>query len=419
MPFKTAIKQTAILLADFEIWPFSFLILISLLSEKFLPYTIIYGVIFWFIRWVAFGRPTFAMPTTLPLLLLALTIPVSIYATPLLDKSMPEALRLLTGILYFFGIVNWAKTPRRVNWLLYGSIILGFSLAAASLIIVNYLEKFSILEGVLAKLKSLSFASTVHPNVMAGTLILFMIGICAFLIFRWMAIRNLYRLGLILLTLFMSGILILTQSRGAMIGLATGLCLLIVLRFRRGWIPIAIVVVASVVIVSQIGPQRIWNSIASETGGAGSLASREETWMRAKLMLQDYPLTGIGMGTYTEVADTLYPFAHVAIFVSHAHNLYLQIGLDLGLPGLVFWLATWFVLIVMAWQLYRNPEPFPRFLGAAVLGSMAAMGVHGLLDAVTWDTRPAIIIWGIWGLTAAEWNIFKKTKMQGTRSIEV
>jgi hypothetical protein len=88
------------------------------------------------------------------------------------------------------------------------------------------------------------------------------------------------------------------------------------------------------------------------------------------------------------------------------------------LPGLIFWLATWFSLIFMAWQLYRNPDPMARFLGAAVLCIMAAMGVHGLLDAVTWDTRPAIIVWGIWGLTAAEWNIQKRLSELGQGAAE-
>lgn len=127
--------------------------------------------------------------------------------------------------------------------------------------------------------------------------------------------------------------------------------------------------------------------------------------MRAKMMIQDFPLTGVGMGIYSDVADTLYPFAHVAIFVSHAHNLFLQVAVDMGIPGLLSWLAAWFTIILMAWQLYRSQDSIFRTVGAAVLCSMTAMGVHAMLDAVTWDTRPAIIVWAIWGLAAAAWNV--------------
>jgi hypothetical protein len=87
----------------------------------------------------------------------------------------------------------------------------------------------------------------------------------------------------------------------------------------------------------------------------------------------------------------------------------MQIAIDLGIPGLIFWVASWFTIIFMAVSLYRSPDPNSRVIGAAVLCSMLALGTHGLLDAVTWDTRPDIIVWAIWGLTAAAWNISRPT----------
>ena len=49
-------------------------------------------------------------------------------------------------------------------------------------------------------------------------------------------------------------------------------------------------------------------------------------------------------------------------------------------------------------------------LGAAGLCSQLALGVHGLVDAVTWDTRPAVLVWVLWGLTAAAWGLARRTK---------
>ncbi len=61
-------------------------------------------------------------------------------------------------------------------------------------------------------------------------------------------------------------------------------------------------------------------------------------------MLQDFPFTGIGMGTFTQVADRLYPFfLYAPGTVEHAHNLFLQVGVDLGLPGLIAWLAIFMI----------------------------------------------------------------------------
>jgi hypothetical protein len=40
-------------------------------------------------------------------------------------------------------------------------------------------------------------------------------------------------------------------------------------------------------------------------------------------------------------------------------------------------------------------------LGAGLLASQAALVVHGLTDAVTWGTRPAVVVWVMWGLAMA------------------
>jgi putative inorganic carbon (HCO3(-)) transporter len=40
-------------------------------------------------------------------------------------------------------------------------------------------------------------------------------------------------------------------------------------------------------------------------------------------------------------------------------------------------------------------------LGAGLLASQAALVIHGLTDAPTWGTRPAVEVWAIWGLAMA------------------
>jgi len=410
MSFVRMLKTSAIFLADNEILLVGVVVVLSIASENFLPFAVGIGLAFWIIRWGAYGRPSLSTPVSLPLLLLILLIPLNVYISPLPAKTLPEVLRLLTGILLFFSLLNWAQSAKRINWLLVGFLVLGLALSVAAILIVKYSYKFQFLENILPNLQSLAFVSSVHPNVMAGNLILLLSGTCVFLAFGWAKFHLARRFGLGLAIVFISGIVVLTQSRGALIGLAASLCLLILLRFKRGWIPILIVLLLSFVLIYQIGPQRVWNSIVSETGGAVSIDTREEVWMRAKMIIQDFPLTGVGMGIYSDVTDSLYPFAHVAIYVSHAHNIFLQIAVDLGVPGLLVWLAIWFAILTMAWQLYSSRDSFFSPIGAAVLCSMAAMGVHGMLDAVTWDTRPAIIVWGIWGLTAAAWNLHNRSE---------
>jgi putative inorganic carbon (HCO3(-)) transporter len=124
-------------------------------------------------------------------------------------------------------------------------------------------------------------------------------------------------------------------------------------------------------------------------------------------MIRDFPFTGVGMGSFMEIADTLYPFVFLRHGeVEHAHNLFLQVGVDVGIPGLIAWLAIILVLFTVPWQLYKRGKYSTNKiligLGIGFFCSQVALCTHGILDAVTWGmVRPAPIVWAIWGMAIA------------------
>jgi hypothetical protein len=68
------------------------------------------------------------------------------------------------------------------------------------------------------------------------------------------------------------------------------------------------------------------------------------------------------------------------------------------------WLIMAFVITRSSWQVYRAGLPQTVWLsrlGAGLIAAQAALAIHGLVDAVTWGTRPAVVVWGIWGLALA------------------
>jgi putative inorganic carbon (HCO3(-)) transporter len=150
------------------------------------------------------------------------------------------------------------------------------------------------------------------------------------------------------------------------------------------------------------------------TGSVSTLEGRQEIWSRAIFMIQDFAFTGIGMGTFGDVADAMYPFFLASPgSTPHAHNLFLQIAVDLGIPGLVAWLAIWMVMIAMAYQVYRHGREsqngWASGLGAGLLCSQLALVSHGMLDAVTWGmVKPAPLVWALWGVTVASWYVYHK-----------
>ncbi len=149
-------------------------------------------------------------------------------------------------------------------------------------------------------------------------------------------------------------VLLLTQSRGGLLTLGVILLLLAALRWRRGWALSALVLIALIITIAVIGPGQLLEFISTDSAFT-TLEGRVEIWSRAGYMVQDFPFSGIGMGSFTRVADTLYPFFLAEPGeIMHAHNLFLQIAVDLGIPGLIAWLSIWLLVIAFAWQVFRR-----------------------------------------------------------------
>lgn len=80
-----------------------------------------------------------------------------------------------------------------------------------------------------------------------------------------------------------------------------------------------------------------------------SLDQRVEIWSRAIDGIEDFPFTGMGLNTFRKLVFVLYPLSLEGpeVDLGHAHNIWLQVSLDLGLPGLVAYLAIWFSALAM------------------------------------------------------------------------
>ena len=129
-----------------------------------------------------------------------------------------------------------------------------------------------------------------------------------------------------------------------------------------------------------------------------------EIWSRALYMVQDFPFTGIGMGSFEHVADLLYPlFIAPGGGITHAHNLFLQVAVDLGLPGLIAWLSILILVVAVSWRAYRRTDDvWLTGLGAGLLCSQGALLVHGIANVSVWgEIRSAPIVWALWGLAMA------------------
>ncbi len=407
------LRRAARYAAFMELWAVAAAVGLSMVKPSLLPWAVLAALVFWPVRWAAEGHPGRRTPADWGIILLLTMLPVTLWATALPEKTVPQVYRLVLGILFFYTIVNWVSLTNKLAWVIAGILAAGIILSAMSVFSVTWVtKKLVFIPASVYRQFTLLVSDTVHPNVMGGNLALILVIGAALLLYAWKSLKFWQNLLVLMITLVISGVILLTQSRGALIGVGAALVLLVVLRWKWGWIafPAAILVLGTA--VHQIGWDAALDFVAASVSVEG-LQGREEIWSRAIYMIQDFPFTGIGMGSFGEVADLLYPFFLAAPGKAvHAHNLILQIAVDLGIPGLIAWLSICFVTGFTSWQLYRHGikhnDRRAAALGAGFLGSQTVLLVHGMMDAIIWGMiRSAPLLWGLWGTAIAAWLLIK------------
>ncbi|MFC2053439.1 O-antigen ligase family protein [Chloroflexota bacterium] len=416
--FSSSVKVYSEKLASTEVWIISILAFASMVRSQLLPAVVISAAFFWLVRKVAYSRFSVRTACDLPIIVLVLMLPVAVWVTVLPEITTIQVLRVLFGIAMFYTVANWCSSYNRLRLTLMGVMVAGLTLALFAFISVEWSSyKLPFIPIDLYKRFIVIVQDTVHPNVLAGNLILLVPFGMAYLLFGWRDINWLERSLAVISTFIISAIIFLTQTRGAWIALGVVLIVLLMLRWRWGWLFLVLVVVGTIWLFNFYGSKELLDALTSSTT-IGGIEGRVEIWSRAIFMIQDFPFTGIGMGLFSEVADSLYPFFSSPGSIPHAHNLFLQVAVDLGIPGLIAWLAILLTVIFVSRQVFYSGKTSHNTLltaiGAALLCSQIALVTHGLLASATWGmVRPAPLVWVIWGVAIASFNLKKIIVQRG------
>jgi len=372
-------------------------------------------VLMWLVRWWTLGHPTRRTPLDGALLVLLLMVPVGVWASALPEVTLPKLTGIILGAATFLAVVNWTRNEQRVWWCAAVLFLTGAGISVLALLGTKWPSKFpalgTIYQHLPAAIRGLSGAEGgFSPNQVGGMLVLYIPPLLALGSVLYRHRRMLF--VVVLLLVFIGGTLILTQSRGSWLGLSLALLIMFSARSRWfRWVALGIALL-SVVALLRIGPQTIGQALfggepppdipANALGGI-NFAGRVEIWSRAWYAIADFPLTGCGLGTFRRVVWVLYPLFLIppGSDIAHAHNIYLQVALDLGIPGLVAYLA---VLGLVGWMLWRAahvlPTPSLRALAWGLFFGLLAHQLYSMTDAVTLGSKPGAVVWAIWGLAA-------------------
>jgi O-antigen ligase len=181
-------------------------------------------------------------------------------------------------------------------------------------------------------------------------------------------------------------------GRGPILGLLAGLAVLAALLARGGaWkrLPLLLAAaVASALVVGQLVPgEAIDRALSVIVGGETGRDSngRSELWAAAWRVFVEHPGMGVGTGGFAAIEPAeLYP-----------HNLFLEVGVELGLLGLAALVAALAIGIAAIGGAFRSATADDR----ALLGLVIAMLVAALVNAmVSADIAGNADVWLALGL---------------------
>lgn len=189
---------------------------------------------------------------------------------------------------------------------------------------------------------------------------------------------------LILITMLLAELL--TFSRGGYIGMIAGIGITIILLWRyinfNKKIILGLVAGISVLFISFTDQSIINRFLSSFDFDEGSNTERIKNWNQGYEMFADNFLTGVGIGNYSIY---LYPTAEYRTPI-YAHNLYLDLGAEMGIFVLLVWLA---LIVITIWQLFetgkRYKDAFSCALSFGLIGSLIWFSAHSFFDTAIYS----------------------------------
>lgn len=214
--------------------------------------------------------------------------------------------------------------------------------------------------------------------------------------------KTLYTLiGLLSLAVFIAGF-ILTYSRGAFAGLILASCFFLltqlhILRNRKFLVALAIFFV----IFLSSAPLR-QNFVQSLQKKDITISLRTEYWSISSKMISQSPFLGIGTNLFHREFNRFRTSETVP--AGYAHNSYLQIASENGIPGLLLFLS---IFLFLAWshfqQIIRNKKTSsPVQADSNILFiPLFTFLIHAAVDNLFFAYQTAFLFWIFLGLSEA------------------
>ena len=237
-------------------------------------------------------------------------------------------------------------------------------------------------------------------NTLGGTLAL-LLPIFYFGLYKGIMKHKTVVLGLLLFTTAFL-LMVLTHSRGALLGLFSSLGLFLgAFAFKKKWsrekicnmIVVVVVLLVSFVVITTFMGQNLNRNIAKD----GRVALIEASWH----MFLGHPLLGVGVGNWREQYDTIYGVDNIEKHIDSPHNIFLQELNEAGIIGLGGFLT------LLGFQYYHLLKSARADISSnmtklqwpfAILLTYIVTLVHGQVDYIFFQRSYQMLYWLLWGV---------------------
>ena len=334
--------------------------------------------------WTSIESKAFRYWTSPFLFLVLLFLSVAGYATvrsSYTHQSLQWFLVLLTYAGLFYLIVLYIGTWDHIQKLLM--VVVGMGVFEA------VWAGIQAMQGVLRPT-----GTFFNPNFLSGYLAVSFILIVAYFIHlplrevhwrisRKSAVPSFIRLGLpLLVAVCLLMITLLSGSRGGLLALVAGA--MVIIGVRLGWKGQALIILLLLMVV--LLPNPLQQRVLAEHDRNPAAYSRIQIWEGAIHMMGEYPL-GIGLGLYRYFAPQ-YAFPIESQIVRYgqisrtAHNEFLQIGVEMGVIGLLVFLAGISLLMLETKRLLRTRlTRRERTILVGAAGGVTVILAHAMVDS--------------------------------------
>ncbi len=238
-----------------------------------------------------------------------------------------------------------------------------------------------------------------NPNVLGEYLIMLIPLMFALVI---IADTRRCRFAFMLALAFAVGCLVYTWSRGAWLGIMIGMLIFLLMYTRKTLMVLIPGILAVPLVLWKFSDSSIVQRLTSIGDMADSSTSyRVNIWRGVLDLLGDLWAGGIGIGLapFREI----YPaYSLEAIEAApHAHNLFLQITVELGVVGLLVFLAVIFFYAQKNLSVFVSDTRSRKLVPAALFCGTLAVLAQGMTDYIWYNYRVYLMFWLLVGLCSA------------------